>query len=353
MKTATVVKVNAANVTCDLLCPDGKVLYSVPIANTSGGMFSNEASLDKNYRGAVVYYAFFDGQPYILGTLPQPVQPKTDTSLNTSNTETGASNKQTYGATGGATFSGGRQSDITPNDKVLSADGGASITLMSEGGVVLKASPMAQLIMGAGMDFLRMVARELQIFTDFGELVFSHGSSGRTGLTIKGGAVYSDEAQSGPGVNTVFMHLGETEGNPNSRFGVRVTDTEAGNYGAFCMEKDGKVMSACSSDYHTSVGGEIHTMCDMDEYHQVGMNQGVEVGINRRLNVKGDDATYVYKNRCVAVAMDEDHGVARDFNLQVGGTITVGCAGLTFQSKQATGGQKIELECSSLNIKKA
>lgn len=82
-----------------------------------------------------------------------------------------------------------------PGDKVSPPDGGAELALLSEGGVVLKASPMSQIIMGALMDFVKIVARELTISTDFGDISFSHGSSGRTGMSIVGGAKYGDEAQ--------------------------------------------------------------------------------------------------------------------------------------------------------------
>lgn len=197
--TATVITANPATLTCDILKTKGGMLYGVPILNTTGGLQSNDASWASNLRGAVVFYTYLDGQPYIMGTIPVAAKPGVPTSTSSTSTDSGGDNKLTYGATRRDSYTCGRPASYMPGDKVFSTDGGAELALLSEGGIVLKASPMSQIIMGALMDFVKIIARELTISTDFGDISFSHGSSGRTGMSIVGGAKYGDEAQPGSG----------------------------------------------------------------------------------------------------------------------------------------------------------
>ncbi len=66
----------------------------------------------------------------------------------------------------------------------------------------------------------------LTISTDFGEIGFSHGSSGRTGMSIGGGTRHGDEAEPGSGVPTARFYPGDTPDAPDSRFGVRVNSVD-------------------------------------------------------------------------------------------------------------------------------
>lgn len=351
--TATVISVNPKTLTCDLMRTAGGMLYSVPIANTTGGIFSNDVSWNSNLRGAVVYYAYIAQNPFILGTLPIPTQPSSSYSTGSTSTGTGGDNPKTYGSASGQSYSSGRSTGHQPSDKVIASDGGASISLLGEGGVVLQASPLCQMILGAGMDFMRVVAREFSIFTDFGSLDFSHGSSGRTGLTIKGGAAYGEEAQAGSGTHTVFMQLGDTEDAPETRFGVRVTSTDGGDFGALSMGKDGQLIFTTSKDYLLMVGHEKHTVVDGDTYDDLRGNHAEKVAKERRLEVGLEENHTVGTQRNLTIGSDETHTVAGRLDLQVGGTLEIGCSGLVFKSASSSGGMTCDIACSSFNLTRA
>ena len=351
--SGTVISVNTKTMTCDILKTEGGYLYKVPIANTTGGIFTNDVSFGANLRGAIVYYTYIDGSPYIMGTIPSRVEIPSKISTNVTETETGGANTQTYGAATSGSFAGGRETDFQPNDKILASDGDSKIALLSEGGVAIKASPLSQIIMGAGMDFIKMVCREFSIFSDFGELAFTHGSSGRTGLTIKGGAAYSDEAQAGTGTNTVFMQLGDTEDAPETRFGVRVTSTDGGDFGALTLGKDGKLLFTTSKDYLLMVAKDKHTLVDGDVFSQTKGNCSVEVQKNQKTNIFQNEERTVGQKRTTIVGAEENKDVASDMNLQVGGTLTVGCNGLILTSYGGGGGQHCDIQCSSFSIVRA
>lgn len=350
-RTAIVVSVNPKTATCDIMRTEGEMLYAVPVANSSGGIFSNAAQISGDLRGAVVYYGFIDGCPYIFGTLPTRVTPDKPISVDISATKTGGKNSRTYGGASAASYASGRNTDHQPNDKVFSSDGGASVSLLGDGSAILKVSPLCQLILGAGMDFARLVARQFQIFTDFGELEFSHGSSGRNGLTIKGGAEYSAESQSGSGINTVFMHLGDTADAPEARFGVRVTSTDGSQFGALAMGKDGKLIFTTSQDYLLMVGNEKHTLVDGDVYDEFRMNHAEKISLNRRSEIGENEDTTIGMKKTQVVGTDQDHAVGGNMNLNVGGTLFIGCDGLVLTCSNSNALATYDMQCSNLTMR--
>lgn len=351
--TATVISVNPKTATCDIMRTEGDMLYGVAVANSSGGMFSNDAQWASNLRGAVVYYGFIDGCPYIFGTLPSRMSFAEKVSVDVSETENGGANEKTYGKATAPSFAAGRNTDHQPNDKIFTSDGGASLGLLGDGSAVLKVSPLCQLILGAGMDFIRLVARQFQLFTDFGTLEFSHGSSGRAGLTIKGGAEYGNESLAGSGIHTVFLHLGDTEDAPEARFGVRVTSTDGAEFGALMMGKDGKLIFTTSNNYLLMVGKEKHTLVKGDTYDDLRGNHGEKIAKSRKSEIAEKEERTIGTDKSQMVGGDEKHAVAGNMDLQVGKTLNIGCNGLVITSSGSSSGAPFDLKCSRFNIVKA
>ena len=342
--TATVITANPATLTCDILKTKGGMLYGVPVLNTTGGIQSNDVAWSSNLVGAVVFYTHIDGQPYIMGTVPVAAKPSVPVSTSSTSTESGGDNTRTYGATSRDSYTCGRSASYMPGDKVFSTDGGAELALLSEGGIVLKASPMSQIIMGALMDFVKIIARELTIGTDFGDISFSHGSSGRTGLSIVGGAKYGDEAMPGDGTPTSHFYLGDTPDAPDSRFGVRVNSVDGEDYGAIVMGVDGKLVLATSRDALLSVGKDNEVRVMGNDYYQVDGQREIEVG--------KDETRSIFGKFDFSVGNRENHSVGSDLNLQVGGALRIGAESITLVSK-SRGVGPVDVTCSSLNIKKA
>ncbi len=350
-RTAIVISVNPKTATCDILRTEGDMLYGVAVANSSGGLFSNDAQWSSNLRGAVVYYGFIDGYPYIFGTLPYRISFPEKVSVGVSETETGGANEKTYGKATAPSFASGRNTDFQPNDKIFTSDGGSSLGLLGDGSAVLKVSPLCQLILGAGMDFVRLVARQFQLFTDFGSLEFSHGSSGRAGLTIKGGAEYGNESLAGSGVNTVFLHLGDTEDAPEARFGVRVTSTDGVEFGALMMGKDGKLIFTTSNNYLLMVGKEKHTLVKEDTYDDLRGNHSERVGKSRKSEIVEKEDRTIGTDKTQIVGGDEKHAVAGNMDLTVGQVLHIDCNGLYITSSAAAGNAPYQLECAGFDLK--
>ena len=351
--TGVVFRVNTSSNTCDIMRSEGGIIRGVAIMNTSGGIMSSGGSSASDLMGSAVAYTYIDGKPYIIGTVPVPYQPKSITSTKTTDTKTGGGNANTYGSTSEMSYGGAMDTTFSPNDKVFMGDGGACIGLLSGGGLVLKASPMSQIIMGSGMDYTKIVARELSLVTDFGELSFSHGSSGRAGVTFQGGAVYGDEAKAGDGVKTVFMHLGDTPDEPDARFGVRVTDTEGGEFGGFKLSKAGELVFATSKNAWTSIGENSDLLVGGDLTYKVGGGQHMEIAGTSEIDIFGDEDYSVAGKSDSFIGGQETHTVGSDLFLNVGGTLHIGAAGIVLDTQTSGSAGPCTVKSSGVNIIKA
>lgn len=331
----TVIAVHPASQACDVLLDQGGMRCNVPIMNAIGGPQSVDMNWGGNLRGALVALLEIRNRLHILGTLPTQDVPREAVSLSPSNTGTGGENKQTYGRPLSADYSGARTTGFLPGDKVLRADGGAELLLGSEGLVTLKASPLAQLTLGSLMDFARLIAREFTLFTDFGEVEFSHGSSGRVGLSLRGGADYGAEAAPTAGKWTVRLWLGDVPGQPDKRLLLRINNPDESEYVTCMIGADGKLDVAASKDATLSVG--------RDQADTVRGERQTTVGGKETLRCGGD--------RTTVVASDEQHAVSGNLNVQVGGELAVGAASLSITSTSEGGGD-CAIRCRTFNITK-
>ena len=196
--------------------------------------------------------------------------------------------------------------------------------------------------MSALRDNLRIVAREFELFTDFGVVRCSHAGDGRTGLTIEGGAEYGTEAAPDGGVSTVHLHMGDTPDAPEARFGVRVNSVDGAEFVGLVFRKDGVLVLGTSKDAIFSVGKDCSVTIEGDSILQVAGSEIVEVG--------GEERSVIGKRELTTTA-DETHSVGGDMNLQVAGTLNIGAGGISISSSKG-GGAPCTLTCSSLNIVK-
>lgn len=350
--TGTVIAVYPSKYTCDVVLTSGGILYDVGIMNAYGGILSNDVGLLPNLKGAAVAMLEIYGKKYVLGTLPVQVRPKANISLSTTNTGTGGDNEQTYGKQGGSTtdFSGARTKGFQPGDKLIRTDGTAEMSLCGDGLAMLKASPMAQFILGSCMDFARLIAREFKIFTDFGELEMSHGGSGKVRMSIKGGAQFCDESSPSGGAWTVQMYLGDVPENPEARLAIHVNDI--GN----------------SEHVHCTMGadGNLFLETTKNEDRIIGQDQNTSIMRDRACTILGDDTLTISGARVTAITDTEDHIVKSDrtvttsasetHNVSDSMTLTAGSltvnAGSISVSSCSGGSGPCEIVCNSFNIVK-
>lgn len=213
--------------TCDiaLLNNQGRI-YDVPILGTESTGLSGSVSLASSLEEqSTVLLMRICHKWYVLCTIPVENNGQPGTAVSSTNTGTGGDNATTYGrnAGSGPTYMAGRSVDSLSGDKRLVADGGSTLLLGKEGLVVLKASDLAQIVMGAYKNFVRIMSREFELFTDFGTIRFTGGGKeGVTGMAIMGGGNFADESSTIEPAYPVHMYMGEVPWDVNGRFAMQV-----------------------------------------------------------------------------------------------------------------------------------
>lgn len=244
-----------------------------------------------------------------------------------------------------AAYSGNRAFPDLPGDVKFEADGGASLLLGKEGLVVLKAAPMAQIILGALMNFIRIVCREFEIVTDFGTLRFSNGTNGFTGFSIEGGSQYADETNSSGGTATARLFIGTLPNNPDARLGFSVNSTDSSQVGGFVVGKDGSLTFGTSKDYLLSVGGKSEKLVQGNSFEEVNGNftNRIDGKLDQTINSKATISTNGKKMQ----------SVGSDYQLNVNGELRIAAGSINLSSCNGGGGAPAVLKCSSLDIVKA
>lgn len=258
IRSGTVISVNPRTYTAVVKMPDIEAAQSVGMLNIYGASYGEDLVWLQNLRGAEVLLIKYANQYYILGTKPVQVTETDDTIVEgVTDTGHGGADPNSYQRRlDYRSFNPNRPSDILPGDKVIRADDGAEISLQRGGIAVLKGSPMAQIILGKVKDFLRILSRRVQWFTDFGELIFKHESTGRVGLEVHGGADFTSETHPSKALWTVQSWLGDYPNDSQSRLFIRVNDVSNSQFVTLRMGIDGTVELETTQDKMETIGAQ-------------------------------------------------------------------------------------------------
>lgn len=281
--TGLVIAVHPSTHTCDVRLTTGGYLYSVPMLNSTGGVISNDVASMANLRGAVVVLMQVVNTWYILATVPTYVSTATDLTETLTGTETGGNNSNTYGngSTNSNDFSAGRTTEYLPGDKVISTDGGSALVLGEEGLAILKASPLAQLILGAYKDFGRLIAREFEMYTDFGTMRFTGGGpTGRTSFVLQGGATYCDESGTDEPIYTVTIYAGDVPGDPDARYALYVESADRSQSVRIVADAKGTISLDTTTNLDAHIGNDATTVVNHNDAHYVVGDQTIVIGEN-------------------------------------------------------------------------
>lgn len=270
MGIGTVEDYNPVTHTADVDTLSLGYLTSIAVLNTHGTTFGKDIASLNSLRGSQVVIAMVEGNYVIIGTLPTRVSESiTEATVETPEALLTGLNPNAYPRVGLHNFSAGRPQGMLPGDKVLRADDGETELGLYKGGIVrLRASSMAQFLLGKIKDFFRLIARTGQIFTDFGEIKFTHNDSGRVGMQILGGAEYATETHPNEEAWTVKVYLGNDPGNAANRLYIEVTDPTGFDKSTIAMDNAGKIditsTGTCTIDCASKLNLEGASGVDVD-----------------------------------------------------------------------------------------
>lgn len=277
-----VIDCNPVTKTVDVRLNDSRVLTGVPILNIYGSPMGDDLTWIGNLRGARVLLVTTNGQYYVLGSMPEKVVDIEENSV--SDVAVGGmagDDPETYKKEVYQNYQANRPVDIYSGDYVLSNDNGVSLGLLKGGLLKLKASPLAQIVMGRFKDFVRIIARSFHLLTDFGEINIQQDASGKVGVEVLGGADYATETHPDKAAWTVKAYVGNNPNSPDSRLYLQVNDAAQTNYATIEFDINGNIITQASNN-RTSVIGN-------DESIQVtsgGYNLQVDSG-NATVNIAG------------------------------------------------------------------
>ena len=355
--------VNSKEYTCVVSLSNGATLDNVHMMNVTGGMQQIEVTNLTNYLGASVLLAYVLGRWFIIGTLPVPgdrTQGSKDKASEYGIEVSGESpvmenisfkslQKSASRTTNSEyTFAKYSPTGFMPGDKVLAADGGASLGIYRKNLIVMKAASLAQIILGGLRNFIRIVARELSIITDFGEIKSVHAADGDIGLVIKGGANSAECTPDGANY-TVNTYLGSVPGVENGRYSVKVTDNGE-DYAAYTMEKTGNYNMGASKDFNVVA----HQNATIHATEQMGLQSDgdylLSVEGTTKEELAGDKSTTCLGKIESYAGNSIVETSAGGKKMMLMGALEIAATGISFTTSVSGSPAECTVKCKSMNI---
>jgi hypothetical protein len=278
-RRGTVIGVNPGSFTAVVKLPDLESAQSAPIMGLYGASYGEDLTWMNNLRGAEVLLLKYNNEYFVLGTIPcQVTSTDSKVSVGVTGTDHGGACKTSYQKSEDyRNFNPNRPSDFFPGDKILRADDGAELSLLRGGLAILKGSPMAKIILGKIKDFIRIICRRAQWFSDFGEMNFTHNTDGRVGLEIKGGADFVTETHPTKAKWTVQAWVGDYPEDNLSRLFIRVNDLDNAEFVTLRMGTDGISEFEVSKDTKETIGRDSDKTIGRDNTETIEGNDTKEV----------------------------------------------------------------------------
>ena len=247
---------NTAAYTVDIKMAGFEVLHGVPIIGMQGATMALDTQWLTKLRGSQVVLIQVGPQYYVLGTVTLPntttdlsyAQPVAVDGVNLG----GADDNYTGGVY--RNFQNQRATDFFDSDKIIGTSSGTTLALLNEGMAILKASPMAQFILGRFKDFFKLIARVGNFYSDFGEVNVTHTTDGRVGINTKGGASFSDETHPSRAKWTVQTWLGDYPNESDSRLFVKVNDPSDSSFVTMMFDITGNLTLETTNDNIRDIG---------------------------------------------------------------------------------------------------
>jgi len=233
---------NTTTHTADVKLEGSECLTSVPVLGMFGAPHGNDVTWLQNLRGATVLLTLINSSYHILSTVPKQVKETKGGAYPTGGVPgAAASEAETLRkATAFRNFNANRPTDLLSGDKLIRAEGGAEVGLLQGGVARLKASPMAQFVLGKLKDYGLLIVRRFTMYSDFGEIK-CFNDEGKVGLSIKGGGDYMTESHPSAGKNTIEISVGSCASDAAHRLFIETKDSSGKAKNKLSLSMDGKV----------------------------------------------------------------------------------------------------------------
>ena len=236
------------------------------------------------------------GDPLLFGIVTDDLSPM-DAFIKTGVNNFGSSDPLYKKETGRyRNFAGNSYEDLMPGDKVIATKDGNMIGVLEGGVNYFKASELCQIIGIRYDDLLRVVSRNFEQFTDFGNITIKN-KDGFVNYSIEGASTQS-EVKSGK--YTLHIDMGYT----GDLYKISVTNGSSDILSSFHMKSDGSIVEECKN---------LTTIVRGDSIEHVHGNKTLRIAGKYDLLYKGDQETTIDGNETTKVSNNKIVGVKNDY----------------------------------------
>lgn len=329
---ATIIQVNPGTYTVDVYTERGKYLSGLSIPTSSYDPSSGAGEISMPKRGQVVAVHYELGDPILNLAVPfsSAGPPLQSIAANPVVPDIGGEDG-VYAGQGTANYAGLRPQDVLPGDWMRIGSQGNLVGVLEGGVTVLKASELAQIIAVRTNDLLKLLGRNLEILTDFGEITFTN-DNGNTSMSLRAGAKQTTESSPTQEYWTIRADLGDAGNLVN----FRITDTQGHTLSGVQMDPNGSVTRTTTGDLTEIIGGAYNM--------QFGGDVGLVIPGNKNDTVNGDSTESITGSKTINAGstitlqsgVDTVVSPTRDLNISTGRNINISASGNPLATPGAT-----------------
>ena len=163
----TVTNVDPIRFVCSVRTNRGQFFPEVPWLLPTGGSGKSGMHFSPSVGDQVVINTSLS-YPIIIGALPRLGLPETELT-NVSGATGGVDAGNASNIKNGYSTNPNKPSDFLPGDHVITTEGGGIFAMLANGTALIKASPLAQIVISKYDDLVRVMARNWERFSDLGQ----------------------------------------------------------------------------------------------------------------------------------------------------------------------------------------
>lgn len=237
--------VDAANGSCDVAASDGRFLSNIPLPGMAADPQGAGGSARIPRRNQPVVIQFGHGWPYIAAMLPVPTDDLADGRPSFDPTD-GLSGTGDVDRVGSRPNYRARLPKLKAGDWMESGNQGQALGLLDGGIALLRGSTLAQVQAIGGSDTLKLVGRNTQLMTGFGEMEFGD-SGGKAFFALRGGTDQISQVGAGARKWAFEALVGGLagEGGATGLADLHVARTDGERVHSISLEVDGTARRTC------------------------------------------------------------------------------------------------------------
>lgn len=312
--SCTIVDVHEDTYTCDVITSDERPVNGLPFP----GMQLNPPGT-----GGTVYvpkrgerYALHRelNEEYLGQAIPTPVldtTPREGHRVFHAGEPVGGIDPESAASVSLQNFRGSMPPDVLPGDWLRVGAKGNMVGVLEGGVVLLKASELSKVLATSAGDLLQLVGRNVDIFTDFGELKFRN-DDGRVSMSLKGGMQQLTDSSPSEEKFTIHLDLGHSGDIAN----FRITDQVGNVVGQVHYKPNGSVETTNSGEVSVVNGKSEKTV--FGERKTIVEGESFETVTGTTNESTGHKVTAVGTNYDIVTGQGFAVGAAQDISLSAG-----------------------------------